>query len=56
MRERENVTVATADHDAIIAALRTGDLPAAIEALRRNLQSGLEPIREWLKAREGDKQ
>lgn len=54
MREQQNVAAATGEHNAIITGLSAGDLPNAIEALRHNLQSGLEPIRAWLKTK-GDK-
>lgn len=36
------------EHDAILGALRAGDLPGAREALRINLTSGLEPMAQWL--------
>jgi DNA-binding GntR family transcriptional regulator len=52
MRERKNVLVAIADHNAIVAALRRGDLDAACAALRTNLQTGRAPIVEWLTERE----
>lgn len=52
MRERSNVRGAADNHKKILAALRTRDLPRACEALRRNLQSGIGPVLEWLKARE----
>lgn len=51
MREQKNVAVATGDHDRIIAALKAGDLDAACAALKRNMQSGREPIVTWLKQR-----
>jgi len=35
-----------------MAALRRRDLKAACAALRRNLQTGYEPIAQWLRARE----
>ncbi len=53
MRDRANVTVATENHRAILAALRGGDLEGAATALRHNLQTGYEPIRSWLEEREG---
>src|SRR5262249_55485192 len=52
MRERRNVLVAVANHTAIMAALRRGDLEAACAALRTNLQTGGPPIVEWLTERE----
>lgn len=51
MREQKNVSTATGDHERIIAALKAGDLEAACAALKRNMQSGREPIVTWLKAR-----
>jgi DNA-binding GntR family transcriptional regulator len=51
MREQTNVAVATEDHERIIAALKAGDLNAACAALKRNMQSGREPIVAWLKQR-----
>ncbi|HEX8642893.1 MAG TPA: GntR family transcriptional regulator [Allosphingosinicella sp.] len=52
MRERANVAVATGNHLDIMAALRRRDLEGAVEGLRRNLTTGLGPIRAWLEARE----
>jgi DNA-binding GntR family transcriptional regulator len=52
MRERKNVLVAIADHNAILAALQGNDLEAACAALRTNLQTGRTPIIEWLTERE----
>lgn len=52
MRERENVATATADHKAIMSALRKRDLEAACAALRKNLQAGYEVIASWLRDRE----
>ncbi len=54
MRERANVVVATDEHEAIIKALRDGDLRHAITELRRNLQSGFGPIVQWLSGRESN--
>ena len=51
MRERRNVRGASDDHKRILAALRAGRLDRACEALRRNLQSGIEPVVSWLKTR-----
>jgi len=53
MREQRNVAVATGTHRDIMTALRRRDLDGAVAALRRNLQTGLEPIRAWLESREG---
>jgi len=52
MREQKNVQVATKTHERIISALRQRNLNLAIDLLRRNMQTGSEPIIEWLKARE----
>jgi DNA-binding GntR family transcriptional regulator len=52
MRERSNVRGAADDHKKILASLRARDLSRACEALRRNLQSGIEPVLAWLAARE----
>lgn len=51
MRERANVAVAAENHRAITAALRRGDLTAAVAALRHNLTTGYAPIRDWLETR-----
>lgn len=51
MREQKNVAVATEDHDRILASLKAGDLKAACVGLKRNMQSGREPIVNWLKQR-----
>jgi len=56
MREKGSVVSATTTHRSIIAALKRGDLDAACNALRANLQSGLGPIIKWLKAREAERQ
>jgi len=53
MREQENVSAATDQHQAIIAALHDGDLCKAVDGLRLNMQSGFQPILQWLKRREG---
>jgi DNA-binding GntR family transcriptional regulator len=52
MRERRNVHVAYNHHEKIMASLHAGNLRAACNALRRNMQVGSKPIIEWLKARE----
>ena len=52
MRERSNIANAGAAHETIIAALEAGDLAAACEGLRRNLQTGFDPIADWLRGRE----
>lgn len=55
MREKKNVAVATANHKAIMSALKKRDLDAACAALKLNMQTGREPIVKWLKAREAKK-
>ncbi len=52
MRERRNVSVSVADHERIMDALRGGDLAGACAMLKRNMESGTEPLRDWLRARE----
>lgn len=56
MRESANVAQATKNHRSIIAALKRGDLEAACDALRKNLESGREPIVAWLKSRESGRE
>lgn len=51
MRERRSVQRAVEDHRRILDALRRGDLDAACDALRRNLQSAKAAIVEWLRQR-----
>jgi DNA-binding GntR family transcriptional regulator len=51
LRERPNVLRAAGDHEAILDALRQGDLPGACAALKHNMQSGRAPILDWLKTR-----
>src|SRR5262245_1715981 len=51
MRERHSVQRAVEDHRRILDALRGGDLDAACDALRRNMQSGKAAIVEWLRQR-----
>ncbi|MEL6950377.1 MAG: GntR family transcriptional regulator [Pseudomonadota bacterium] len=53
-RETDNVWKAGDEHARIIAALRDGDLDAACAELKRNLQSGSEPIVNWLQQRTTD--
>ena len=55
MSERKNVLGASFDHRAIMSALRRRDLPGACSALRRNLETGREPILAWLNERERSK-
>ncbi|HXI88113.1 MAG TPA: GntR family transcriptional regulator [Parvularculaceae bacterium] len=56
MRSGENVGVANADHRAIIAALKAGDLGRACVGLKRNMRSGKAAIADWLKDGEALKQ
>jgi DNA-binding GntR family transcriptional regulator len=51
LREQPNRLRASDDHDRILTALRAGDLEAACAALRTNMQSGREPILDWLRSR-----
>jgi len=55
MREHKNAAVATANHKAIMSALKKRDLEAACAVLRHNMQTGREPIVKWLKARDKKK-
>lgn len=48
LAEQSAVEIATDEHMEILGALRDRDLPTAIEALRTNLTSGLEPLSRWL--------
>ena len=52
MRERHQVDIATETHDKIIVALRRGDLSGAGTVLKRNMETGGKPIRQWLLERE----
>lgn len=52
MREQRNAGRACVQHRRIIAALNRGDLDAACNALRSNLQDGYEAIASWLQSRE----
>jgi len=52
MRERKQIEIATETHAEIIAALRASDVKAAANILKRNLETGREPIRRWLIERE----
>ncbi len=51
-RETRNLEISTADHDRVIAAVRRGDMAAALAALESNLTSGIEPIVAWLTQRQ----
>lgn len=50
-RETDNVWNAGGEHQQILSALRDGDLDAACAGLKRNMQSGAEPIVAWLTQR-----
>jgi DNA-binding GntR family transcriptional regulator len=52
MRERQQVDVATETHAQIMTALHRGDLDRAVALVKRNMESGREPIRSWLIERE----
>jgi DNA-binding GntR family transcriptional regulator len=54
MREKRNILRAVLDHDAILAALRAGDLAGACAALRHNMESGKAPIVAWLRERQAN--
>jgi DNA-binding GntR family transcriptional regulator len=54
MRERKQVEIAIGTHCEIIAALRRGELKKACEILKRNMEAGRRPIREWLMKKESD--
>jgi DNA-binding GntR family transcriptional regulator len=51
LREEQNLRISAAEHNVILAALQSRNLKKACRALRRNMQSGIEPIRSWLKSR-----
>lgn len=51
MREAQNVATATGEHEAVMAALRKGELDAACAALKQNLTTGRAPIVKWLQER-----
>jgi DNA-binding GntR family transcriptional regulator len=51
MRERGHGRVTAYEHESILAALGAGDLRAACDALRHNMQSGFEPVVAWLRER-----
>lgn len=52
MRERSNIAGAGTAHEEIMARLEAGDLTGACDGLRRNLQTGFDPIAGWLRERE----
>ena len=55
MRERRNVRGANDGHRKILTALAKNDLERACAELARNLQSGIEPVLDWLKTRESQR-
>lgn len=50
-RETAHIAPASDEHDRILAALKSRDMKGACKALQQNMQSGLKPLQEWLKAR-----
>lgn len=51
MRERQHVARSTASHEEIQHLLAAGRLDEACTVLRDNLQTGFEPILEWLRSK-----
>ena len=49
MRERSDVERSMRDHDDILDALKRGDLEVACRKLHLNMESGKEPIINWLR-------
>lgn len=47
-RDDRNLATSIGNHGRVIMAAEAGDLDAAIEALRINMTSGIEPILTWL--------
>jgi len=47
-RETQNVWAAGNEHEQIIASLKDGDLSTACAVLKQKMQSGREPIVQWL--------
>jgi DNA-binding GntR family transcriptional regulator len=54
-RERSHVRQSTDDHERILRALRNADLEAACAELKQAMQSGRQPIVEWLTERALDR-
>lgn len=52
MRERRQIDIATDLHSEIITALGKSDLGAACAFLKRNMEIGSEPFRQWLLEKE----
>lgn len=55
MRARASIDQSADEHESILANLRRRNIRGACEALRRNMQSGRDPIVEWLRERRNDK-
>ena len=51
MSDNQNVTVAIAEHEAILDCLREGDLEAACQRLRRNMETATGPLLEWFSSK-----
>lgn len=52
LKQAKHVDVATAEHDAILAALENRQMELACERLAQNMTSAREPLIGWLKKRE----
>lgn len=50
-REAGHVENAFGEHDLILAALDDDDLKAACRALRKNMESGVAPLQDWIRHR-----
>jgi DNA-binding GntR family transcriptional regulator len=51
-RATPNLETSTADHQRVIAAARRNDMQGALQALRNNMTSGIDPIVAWLRERD----
>lgn len=56
LRERASTERMVAEHGAILGALRAGDLPAAVDALRRNMESAVPILVAWLERAEAPRE
>ncbi len=54
MKSKDNVNTAIEIHQAIMDALEAGDLPAACQALKENMEHGRKPIVQWLQSRDSE--
>lgn len=54
-RETDHLWNAGDEHERIMRALRDGDLDRACDELKNNLQSGAEPIIDWLSRRDANR-